>query len=397
MRVRRGVLFWLALGGVGLLLALGLAAAVYSEDIMRTALDPREPYQTYEPPAAPDYGSPAAWARLPGPPAPGDPPVDVFFIHPTTYDGGGNWNAPIDKERANRVLTEVMLPNYAGPYQRIARVFAPRYRQASLYTFLTLREDARDARRFAYGDVRAAFQRYVAQHNRGRPFLMVGVEQGGSLADRLIDEEIAPDPVLRARFAGAHLIGVVTPAEDHGPQAPLPACVRRDQAGCVVAWTAVYEGEDDRARRYLERALVWSNGRLENLGERRALCVNPLLGAVGEQVAPASAHHGAANATRLEWGLRPAFLKREVAARCEGGVLRITRPDSPSLRRSGGWAERLRAPPFNLFYADLEADAEARIAARLNLRPDRSPPASRTAPTAPPAPSPAGSSVPDRG
>ena len=397
MTRRRGVPFWLALAGAALLLVLGVAALVYSEDIMRTALDPREPYQTYDPPPAPDYGRREAWALLPPPPPPGGPAADVFFIHPTTYDGGGNWNAPIDKARSNQILREIMLPNYAGPYQRVARVFAPRYRQASLYTLLTLREDAREARRFAYGDVREAFRRYVRDHNAGRPFFVVGVEQGGSLADRLIDEEIAPDPALRRRFAGAHLIGTVTPADDHGPDDPLPACMGRRQAGCVVAWTAVYEGEDDRARRYLDRALVWRDGRLENLGDRPALCVNPLYGGVIDETAPSDLHLGAANATKVEWGVRPAFLKREVAARCVGGVLRITRPESPSLRRRGGWAERLRAPGFNLFYADLEADAEARIAALLNLRPDRSRPASRTGPPAPAAPSPAGSSAPGPG
>ena len=388
MRVRRGVLFWLALGAVSILVLLGAAALLYSEDIMRTALDPREPYQTYDPPPAPDYAAAGAWALRPPSPRPGDPPADVFFIHPTTYDGGGNWNAPIDKQQADRVLREVMLPNYAGPYQGVARVFAPRYRQASLYTLLTLRDDARDARRFAYGDVREAFRRYISDHNRGRPFFVVGVEQGGSLADRLIDEEIAPDPALRARFAGAHLVGAVTPAADHGPDAPLPACTRQGQPGCVVAWTAVYEGENDRARRYLDRALVWREGRLENLGGRPALCVNPLLGAATERAAGTDAHHGAANATRLEWGVQPPMLKRQVAARCQDGVLRVTRPESPSLQRSGGWAEQLRAPGFNLFYADLQADAQGRIGALLSRRPAPSPPASRTAPTAPAAPFP---------
>jgi hypothetical protein len=397
MRARRRVWVWLALAAAAVLLLLGGAALVYSEDIMRTALDPREPYQTYDPPPAPDYRRAGAWARLPPAPGPDDPAADVFFVHPTTYDGGEHWNAPIGEERADRILREVMLPNYAGPYQRIARVFAPRYRQASLYTLLTLREDAREARRFAYGDVREAFRTYVRDYNRDRPFFVVGVEQGGSLADRLIDEEIAPDPAFRARFVGAHLVGVVTPAEDHGPGAPLPACARPGEPGCVVAWTAVYEGEEDRARRYLDRALVWREGRLENLGDRGALCVNPMLGAATTEAAPAAAHLGAANATNLEWGLRPAFLKREVGARCVGGVLRVTRPQAPSLRRSGGWAERLRAPAFNLFYADLEADAEARIRAWLNLRPAQTPPASRTAPTAPAAPSPAGSSAAGRG
>ena len=54
-----------------------------------------------------------------------------------------------------------MLPNYAGPFVRVGRLFAPRYRQASLFAQLTLRDDARDAREFAYGDVRRAFDYYL--------------------------------------------------------------------------------------------------------------------------------------------------------------------------------------------------------------------------------------------
>jgi hypothetical protein len=84
---------------------------------------------------------------------------------------------------------------------------------------------------------------------------------------------------------------------------------------------------------------------------------------VTDKPAPARLHQGAANATGLEWGARPAFLARQVAARCEGGVLHVTRPKSSSLRQTGSWADRRKAPGFNLFYADLETDAKARLAA----------------------------------
>jgi hypothetical protein len=146
---------------------------------------------------------------LPAAGAPGAP--DVFFVHPTTYNGGEHWNAPVGEVGADRVLRRDMLPNHAGPYQRIGRVVAPRYRQASLYTLLTLRDDARDARRFAYGDVQAAFRAWRAGTPAERSFLVVGVEQGGLLAARLLAEEVAPDPELRARFVGAHLTATVTP------------------------------------------------------------------------------------------------------------------------------------------------------------------------------------------
>lgn len=354
---------WLVLTTLGLILFLGLAVVVFRDDVMRTALDPKVPFQTYEPPPAPDYAARSSWALLPADPAaprPTDPPADVFFIGPTTYDGGEEWNAPIHDRKADRLFRRVMAPNYAGPYVRVGRIFAPRYRQASLYTLLTLREDAREARRFAYGDVARAFRYWRDHYDRGRPLVIVGVEQGGTLAARLLAEAVAADPMMKDRLAAAYLIDTVVPADDP----PLPPCRERGQTGCVAAWARVVEGDAERAQELLDRALVWnSRGELENLRPRPALCFNPILGAVTNAPAPARLHQGAANATGLEWGARPAFLARQVSAQCKGGVLHVSHPKSDSLRPTGSWADRRKAPGYNLFYADLEADAAARVAA----------------------------------
>ncbi|MBB3890058.1 hypothetical protein GGQ61_000755 [Phenylobacterium haematophilum] len=344
--------------------ALVLSAAVYvwRDDILRTQLDPKEPFQIYDPPPAPDYAQRSAWALMPNAPdAPTDeePPADVFFISPTTFDGGRHWNAPIDDARADRLFREVMAPNYAGPFVRVGRIFAPRYRQASLYTLMTLRDDAKEARRFAYGDVAEAFRYYIAHYNRDRPFVVVGVEQGGTLAARLIAEEVAPHPALRSRIAAAYLMQTIVPSD----KPPLPPCIAPKQTGCLAAWASVYEGEPERAQALLDRSLVWNDaGQLVNLGGRTPICFNPLFGAVVDAEAPARLNLGATNATGLEWGARPAFLTRQVGARCDKGILRVTRPKSPSLKPSGSWTDRRRAPGYNVFFADLEADAGARVA-----------------------------------
>ena len=351
----RGFKRWIFLGTVAFLALVVAAAWFYREDIARTALDPRQPYQVYDPPPAPNYATGDAWAlRGQGD---GDLPVDVFFVHPTTYDGGQHWNAPIDDAEANRTLTRMMLPNYAGPFERVGRIFAPRYRQASLYTRLTLRDDARDARRFAYGDVRTAFRVFIARHNNGRPFVLAGVEQGGELAARLLAEEIAPNPELRSRLVAAYLMdtAVVDP--------PLPPCTSREQAGCVVAYAQAIEGNGERERYIHNRSLVWNErGQLVELSGRQPVCVNPLRGAVTDEEVPPRENLGAANATGMEWGARPAFLQRQVGAQCVDGVLRVTRPKSASFKPAGSWDDRLKAPGVNLFYADIEADALARVA-----------------------------------
>jgi hypothetical protein len=358
----KGFKRWIFAGGVLVLAVLLTAAFYWRYDILRTTLDPKVPFQTYEPPPAPDYAKPAAWALLPT--VGTKRPVDVFFVHPTSYDGGRDWNAPYDEPKAARDLARVMLPNYAEPFARTGRIFAPHYRQASLYTLLTLRDDARDARRFAYEDVQRAFRAFLSRYNDGRPIVLVGVEQGGVLAARLLDEEIAPDPALRGRLAGVYLIETVAPADQYGPGAPVPACTAREQAACVVAWASLLDGDFQQAQELSNRSLVWSDSdELVTLEGRAPLCVNPLLGAQTEIRAPARLNLGAANATGLEWGSRPALLKRQVWAQCENGLLHTGYPKATSLRESGSWTDRRKVDGFNLFWADIEADVQARVAA----------------------------------
>ena len=350
------------------LLALALIAAfVFRDQILRASLDPRQPFQTYRPPPAPDYSSRADWALLPADPVhpgPQDGAVDVFFVHPTTYNGGEQWNGPILYPRAARQLASVMLPNYAGPFARLGRVFAPRYRQASVYAMASLREDALEARRFAYGDVKAAFETFITRYSPGRPFILVGVEQGGSLAALLLRDEIVTRPDLRRRMLAAYLLQTVVPADEYGPAAPIPACASRQEAHCVVAYMQVREGRQGTARRIINRALAWNAaGELAPLGTRAPLCVNPLLGARTEALAPRRDNLGAANATDLEWGARPGYLPHEVSAQCRDALLWVSRPTSPTLKAVGGWAERQKPPGYNLFYADLEADARERVRA----------------------------------
>lgn len=351
---------WIGWFGFAMVFLLTAATAVWRGDILRAGLDPQVPFQTYAPPPAPDYGAPSAWV-LRDARAPGAGNAAVFFVHSTTYEGGRHWNGPVGTAKGERWLREVVIPNYAGPFARAGAVSAPRYRQASLYTRLTLREDARDARAFAYQDIVAAFEAWLERHPEG-PIVLAGVEQGGELVERLARERVATDPALRERLAAVYLIDVVVAAGGLSPA--IPACERRDQAGCVVAFSPVGDGNDGAARRRLRRALVWdARGRLVELEDRKPVCVNPLTGSTDTAPAPARAHRGATNATGLEWGAHPALMTREVAAQCRDGLLRHTEPDLESFRETGSWADRRKSRPYNLFYGDLEADVQTRLAA----------------------------------
>jgi len=358
---------WVGGVGIGLIVLIAVAVAVWRGDILKAGLDPKVPFQTYTPPPAPDYTRPSAWVLLEarGPEA---GPAAVFFVHSTTYDGGRDWNGPIGEPKGERWLREVVLPNYAGPFARAGAVSAPRYRQGSLYTRLTLREDAREARAFAYRDVAAAFEAWLARHPTG-PLVLAGTEQGGELVERLVRERIAGDAALRSRVVAVYLMDVVAAAD--GLSRAVPACARRDQVGCIVGWSPVGEGNDGAARRRLNRALVWDDrGRLVELDRRPALCVNPITGSTDAAPVAARAQRGVTNATGLEWGARPALMAREVAAQCRDGLLRHTEPKLESLKLTGSWADRRKSRPYNLFYGDIEADVQTRLMAWRAVHPD---------------------------
>ena len=74
---------WVGWTGLGLVLLLAVAVGVWRGDILRAGLDPQIPFQTYEPPAAPDYADPAAWALLDARTS-GSGDAAVFFVHSTT-------------------------------------------------------------------------------------------------------------------------------------------------------------------------------------------------------------------------------------------------------------------------------------------------------------------------
>jgi hypothetical protein len=349
---------WTGVVGFTLVFLIAASVAVWRGDILRARLDPQTPFQTYRPPPAPDYGTDAAWVmrdvRIPG-----AGPAAIFFLHSTTFDGGKEWNGAIGDPKADAYLARVVTPNYAGPFARAGAVSLPRYRQASLYTRLTLRDDARDARAFAYRDAEAAFEVWLAAHPTG-PLVLAGVEQGGELIDRLVRERVAGDANLRDRIVAAYLVDTIVAADSLSE--PMPACATATSFGCVVGWSQVGEDNDGAAWRRLRRALVWDdNGRLIDLAGRPALCVNPVSGAANEAAVPARLHHGAANATGLEWGVRPAFIDRAIATQCRDGILRHTELKTESFREVGNWADRRKARPYNLFYADIEADVERRV------------------------------------
>ncbi len=350
---------------LGLLaLLLIFASWYYRDDLFRSIYDPGEPFQTMDRPVAPVYHSASGWLLRPDPNIdPIDiPGGDVFVVSPTLFLGRTHWNAPTDDAKLASQFTHVVLPNYILPFTSAGRVYAPKYRQAALYTFLNNRDDSLLAMEFAYQDVRRAFTVFLAENPPERPIVLVGYGQGGLHVQRLLSEFFGGGK-LNQKLAVAYVIDHPTVLENLGEIKP---CARKQDTNCLVAFGAFEPKEKKRARRFTQRTLVWDLGNtarpnMRSVSGRPLLCVNPLLWTMDTDYAPPRLHLGGVAAEGLGLETMPVPVPQQTGAQCQDGILLLDKPKQKALRRPSRFGGKYRTLPSNLFYEDLRIDAKRRV------------------------------------
>jgi len=306
---------------------------------------------------APDYASNAAWAVLPGADetsANAAPSTNVFFLHPTTYLSPESWNAAFNN--AGRGVggggIDSTLRNQASAFAKCCRIFAPRYRQATLFAFLDTAGDGVQAIDLAYQDIDRAFDAFLAR-NDGKPFIVAGHSQGSIHLLRLVQQRIAGQPLERLLIA-AYAIGAAVPADFN----MIPPCAEAAQTGCLVSWNSVSDASYDRSRG--GQVPIWLNGRYGSVGARRLMCTNPLDWHL-DSAAPASANHGslAPNGPNAAPTLKSGY----APAKCVDGQLVVELPaDRPDFKGLPGQSGSFHIYDYNLFYANLQENAVLRAA-----------------------------------
>ncbi|RYU84299.1 DUF3089 domain-containing protein [Hymenobacter persicinus] len=320
-----------------------------------TLIKPGKQFTAYQPALAPDYSLPASWAALPSRRDSADvvprhtalrdeqqtARADVFYVHPTTFFKREAWNADLTDERLNRFTDGSVIRKQAGVFNSAGRIFAPRYRQATLYSFFDEQSDnGRRALDLAYGDVKAAFQYYLAHYNQGRPIIIASHSQGTFHATRLLHEFFDTNPKLRQQLVVAYLIGFKVKTDEY--QAVRP-CADSTQTGCYVTWNAV----------------EWGNEYPPFAG---GVATNPLTWKLDTMTASSALNHG---------GVPIGFDRIDTAvvdAKVHNGLLwihppkplgypRFLLPGQPQLRHSFHIAD------YGLFYMNLRQNAEARVRA----------------------------------
>jgi hypothetical protein len=275
---RRRWLRRVSIAMVAILLLLSFAA--YRLDLVNLLRTPGVPFDARTAPPAPDYARQGAWLAWPGRPGlerstqagvtaidPARAPADVFFIHPTTIHGNNVWNAPYDAGNDTAPLNPPVLLEQVSAFNGCCRMYAPRYRQATL---AGLKNPPAFA--LAYSDVQRAFRYYIAHLNHGRPFIIASHSQGTGHAVRLLQDEIIGTP-LQSRMVAAYLIGGYAPADF--ARIGLPICDASRQTGCVLSYNTSQQGRSG-ARILVDHPTYWWQGAPRSDHPSPAICVNPL-------------------------------------------------------------------------------------------------------------------------
>jgi hypothetical protein len=332
---------------------------------------------------APDYARPESWLALPGQPsAAGFTPkgggftdlqaqarADVFYIHPTTGMRKDMLNVPVDDPDAAK-LGDLMLMAQATPFNGVARVYAPRYRQTALPVYEKSEDEQQAPMNYAYADVRRAFEHYAVHHNQGRPFFLVGHSQGANHAQRLLSELIQGTP-LQQRMVAAYLPGIPLPRSVFQEDLHhIPPCTRPAQTGCAAVWGVFGEGKGNNFDEW-ELVTHW-NARQQRwvaAAGQPLVNVNPVSWSKKTPRTAARVHRGA-----VPFGVEATHFTQPrgqlVRVLDDGRYALVAPPLPPELFNDGGvfGGTNYHVFDISLFWLDLRENARRRLNAFLLQR-----------------------------
>ncbi|MDO9529335.1 MAG: DUF3089 domain-containing protein [Syntrophales bacterium] len=351
----------------------GLSPAVRKK--IEPSLKPRWPFDRYPAPPPPYYWSEKTWAALPAredaadvappnskyPEAQSNASADVFFIHPTGYSSPTSWNAPWN-EKAASAATDGMMRYCTSAFNAAARVYAPRYRQMTIYCFFDQGTSGIRAADLAYSDVERSFNHYLKFWNQGRPLILAGHSQGSFHGLRLLQEKIIGTP-LQDRLVAAYLIGFAVPMGIPGIEPSRSAM----DTGTVIGWnTYTKDGVPDF---FTRNAIIWLKGSYRKINGSPIVQINPLSWKLHGGFIPARKNPGALPGSESETTLLK-LIPGIVGADASGKVLIINKPailgfpgmgpDMPLLNADFGDYHNY---DYQLFYETIRRNALDRVKA----------------------------------
>lgn len=303
-------------------------------------------------PSSPDYSKAEHWASLPDKSDAADSipnksglqntqasaEADVFFVYPTTFTqepaNQYHWNADVNDAELNHITQSGTILNQASIFNGSCRVYAPYYRQAHYYAFLTpTKSDATQALELAYTDVKAAFEYYLENFNEGRPIVIAAHSQGSVHGERLL-KDFFDGRGLQKKLVVAYLVGrAISPdafKNIHPTEKP-------DEVGVWASWNTF-------ARDFFPRSY--------DSYYKGSLSTNPLLWNSSEEFAGKELNTGSV-------GFHFTFVPQAVDAQNHQHILWINKPyvKGRMFLRTKNW----HRADMNLFYMNIRKNVALRI------------------------------------
>jgi hypothetical protein len=187
-------------------------------------------------------------------------PVDVFYLYPTFYTKGKTWNADINNKSLNRKIDRFPLKLQATAFNRIGRVYAPRYRQAHIDSYFDETGGREKTLKLAYEDVKNAFDHFLEYYNDGRPIVIAGHSQGSEHCKKIL-KEYFDNEFSKHRLVAAYIVGISVFEKEYKVLEP---CEYPEDINCYMTWASYQKG------------YYPNDNNLLSLYLRGNVCVNPI-------------------------------------------------------------------------------------------------------------------------
>jgi hypothetical protein len=327
---------------------------------------PKTPFNVNNNSSPPDYSKNFCWAALPQKKdmadiTPKNIPLpenqdsalaDVFFIHGTTYKRK-KWNAGINYKRTNKKTDKRSIKHQASVFNASCKVYAPRYRQATLYALLDTSEDAKKAGEIAYIDIKSSFNYYLKNYNNGRPFIIAGHSQGSAIATRLIND-FFNDSLLVKQLVAAYLVGFPVLTDTFKLIKP---CGSPTETGCFVSWNTLGINNFPKNRNRVQKLKARQYEHFLN----KSTCINPLSWKSDTILISEKENKGSLPVTFKK--VHP----QVTDAQCKDGILWIHKT------RRKFWFppfknENYHPLDYNLFYVNIRENIKMRVESYVNKK-----------------------------
>jgi hypothetical protein len=188
-------------------------------------------------PAATDYSQAANWLALPAT----TKVVDVFYLYPTAWNKVNTTDPNINEidNASMHIGSNAAFARQATAFETVGNIYAPYYRQADATYTLTLPTLAEREQVIAGAptlDAMAAFDYYIKNFNKGRPFILAGHSQGSNVLLNILADYMKANPTVYARMVAAYVVGYSVTDAYLAKNPHLKFATGADDTGVIISY-----------------------------------------------------------------------------------------------------------------------------------------------------------------